>query len=306
MPRVSVLMPVKNTAAYLREAIASVQAQTVQDFEIVVLDDGSRDESPHVIRTLAEREPRMRAIYRQGGGLIAARNELLEAARGEFVAWLDSDDRMTTDRLAVQLAAFERDRRLVLVGGGATLTDPTGMPIRTHCFAAEHEDLVAAMRQEIAFYFPAVTMRRKVAMELGGFREPFTIAEDFDLCLRMSEAGRVANVQQVVLFYRQHLASTANSGRPKTFAYSKLARELAEERRVLGQDRLQRGEPVTVQFGDLPSPAENARETHKRWAWWALGSGYLKTARKYALRVLREDPWDLGSWRLAACALRGH
>jgi glycosyltransferase involved in cell wall biosynthesis len=306
MPTVSVLIPVHNTARWLAETVASVQSQSVADWELVAIDDGSTDGSLEVLQRLAAREPRMRVLGRSNKGLVATRNELLGLARGEFVAWLDSDDRMMRDRLGLQLDRFAREPGLLCLGGACTLTDPDGLPLRTHAFATDHDDLVRAMREEIAFYFPSVTMRRAAAVKAGGFRDPFAIAEDYDLCLRLSEMGRVGNVPEVVLLYRQHMTSTANSGRAKTHAYSRLVRELAEERRSTGSDRLQRGEPVSIQFDPLPSTRRNHAETHRRWAWWALGHGSLHTARKYALRSIREAPFHRESWKLMACALRGH
>jgi len=99
IPRVSVLMAVFNTKAYLREALESIRNQTFTDFELVVVDDGSTDGSDDVLRAFALDEPRMRLITRGNKGLIATRNELLRAAHGSLIAWMDSDDISTPDRL---------------------------------------------------------------------------------------------------------------------------------------------------------------------------------------------------------------
>jgi hypothetical protein len=237
---------------------------------------------------------------------VATRNELLHWANAEFVAWLDSEDLMTHDRLRLQLERFAAEPDLLLLGGAATLTDPDGMPLKTHGFPLDHDALIAAMREEIAFYFPTVTMRRKAALDVGGFRDPFAIAEDYDLCLRLSEIGRVGNLAEVLVFYRQHMTSTANAGRGKTLAYSRLVRELAHERRTTGSDRLQRHEPATVTFPELPSAWRNAIETHRRWGWWALQAKNHRTARKYAWRAVMQQPWSKESWRLFACTMRGY
>jgi glycosyltransferase involved in cell wall biosynthesis len=105
-PPVSVLMPVFNTARYLQDALDSIGNQTVEDFELVVIDDGSADGSTKILESFAAREKRMRLVTRENRGLIATRNELLEEARGEFVAWMDSDDISSPDRLASQLRGF--------------------------------------------------------------------------------------------------------------------------------------------------------------------------------------------------------
>jgi GT2 family glycosyltransferase len=191
------------------------------------------------------------------------------------------------------------------VGGAATLTDPEGLPIRTHAFATDHESLVKAMDAEIAFYFPSVTMRREAAIKVGGFREPFKIGEDYDICLRLSDLGRVGNVPDVVLFYRQHMTSTVNSGRARSYAYAKVVRELAKERKTTGTDRLMRGEKIEITFEGLPTVKQNAVETYRRWGWWALNDGHRATARKYALKALAGEPMSGESWRLMACVMRG-
>jgi hypothetical protein len=136
-------------------------------------------------------------------------------------------------------------------------------------------------------------------------RHPFAIGEDFDICLRLSEVGRVGNVPEVVLLYRQHLTSTANSGRAKCDTYSRLVRQMAAERRATGSDRLMRGEEVKVEFGELPSARQSHADTYRRWGWWALGEGHVGTARKYARKALVKDPLSVEGWKLLACAVRG-
>jgi glycosyltransferase involved in cell wall biosynthesis len=306
MAVVSILIPVRNTARWLRETVASAQAQTFSDWQLFAIDDGSTDNSPDVLAALAREDPRVKFVARENRGLVETRNELLAMADSPFIAWLDSDDRMTPNRLALQLARFDSEKDLLCLGGGCTLTDPDGLPIKTHSFPTRHEDLVVAMREEIAFYFPSVTMRTDAARKIGGFRQPLAISEDYDICLRLSEIGRVGNVPDVVLLYRQHMASTANAGRAKTHLYSRLVRELAEERRTTGSDRLMRGEKVVLDFAGLPTAKQTEVETYRRWGWWALQSRNLKTARKYAAKAWRKEPFSKESWRLLVCAARGH
>lgn len=305
-PLVSILTPCHNTARFLRQTVDSVLRQTFTRFEFLLLDDGSSDATPELLRQFAAEDPRIRVRSRPNRGLVDTRNELLAWARGTYIAWLDSDDAMTPDRLALQVARLDAQPDLAWIGGAATLTDPEGLPIRTHAFPQDHDAICAIMREEIGCYFNSTTMRRDLAIQLGGFRHPFIISEDYDLCLRLSEIGRVANLPDVVLLYRQHMASTVNRDRPKSHIYSRLVRQLASERRQSGTDRLQRGETIELDFGQLPSHRQNLAETHRRWAWWALNDGHVRTARKYALHALRDAPLERESWKLMACAIRGH
>jgi glycosyltransferase involved in cell wall biosynthesis len=305
MAVVSVLIPVRNTGRWIAETIASVQAQTVGDWKLFVIDDGSTDNTAEVMTGLAKHDERITFVSRENRGLVTTRNELLAMADSEFIAWIDSDDRMTPERLQVQLDRFSKEPNLICLGGAALLIDPNGLPIKTHAFPTDHESLCKIMEEDIAFYFPSVSMRRDAAVKVGGFRHPLSIGEDYDIALRMAEVGRVGNVPEVILHYRQHLASTANSGRAKTFIFAKLVRELAEERRTTGTDRIQRGETIELNWDNLPAAKQVANETHIRWGWWALQAGNLATARKYARQSVLERPFSSEPWRLLACSIRG-
>ena len=241
-------MPVHNTGPYLEDALKSIFSQTFQDWELLVLDDGSTDHSREILEKLAQGEPRLRVLAREYRGVVTTRNELMAAARAPLLAWMDSDDHSVPERLALQVQRMREEPELVCLGGAWLMTDPEGLPIRIFDFPTDHEDILKAMEEEIAIGFGASMMRRDSAMAVGGFREPFVISEDYDLCLRLSEVGRVANLPEVILHYRQHMGSTVNAGRPRSSTYSRLARELAWERRARGQDRLQRGEKVAVRI----------------------------------------------------------
>src|SRR5688572_19309459 len=105
--RTSVIIPTYNYGRFVREAIESVQRQTVQDFEIIVIDDGSTDDTQEVLRGIAD--PRLRIYRTENRGLSAARTEGLRHTRGEFIAFLDSDDRWRPEKLELQLAMMERE-----------------------------------------------------------------------------------------------------------------------------------------------------------------------------------------------------
>src|SRR5579864_3644566 len=101
-PRISVVMPVRDGARWLGEAIFSVQAQTLADFELIIIDDGSKDESPLIIETSAQGDSRVRAIRQERLGLVAALNRGLSESRGQFIARLDADDLAHPQRLRHQ------------------------------------------------------------------------------------------------------------------------------------------------------------------------------------------------------------
>ena len=108
MPKVSVIVPVYQVEAYLSECLDSILAQTFEDFELILVDDGTRDACPEIMREYAQRDARIREIHKPNGGLSSARNAGLEVARGEYIAFVDSDDRARPAMLADTVAAAER------------------------------------------------------------------------------------------------------------------------------------------------------------------------------------------------------
>jgi glycosyltransferase involved in cell wall biosynthesis len=292
---ISVLMPVYNTAKFLQPALDSITKQTFTDFELVAIDDGSTDGSTEILRK--HRDSRLRLICRPNKGLIATRNELLEAARGDLVAWMDSDDISLPDRLQRQVTHFD-DGSLVCLGSSAQCVDPDGHDLDVERYPASHEEIVRDQQKGGAMRFPTTMMRRRTALAVGGFREPFKMGEDFDLFLRMSEIGRMANLPAIHYIYRKHIHSVSNTLGREWFRYRDTILALARER-LTGLDRLQRGETI-----DLPVPKVNPRrlasDTLCEWSRQAQVLGSRSRAFRYAVAATRADPLSKAGWKAMA------
>jgi glycosyltransferase involved in cell wall biosynthesis len=298
MTTVSVLTPAYNAGRYIDETIRSVRSQTFGDFEFIIVDDGSTDETAAVIRRHAAEDPRIRTVSRPNRGLVPTRNEALSLARGEFLAIVDADDVSMPERLALQVAYLREHPECVAVGGRALLVDPEGEPLILYKFAGtSHEEIDAMLMagEGNGVCHPSSMLRREAVLAVGGYREGFQLSEDHDLFLRLAERGRLANLPDVVVKYRQHLGSICHRALERGYADSRVAVRDARQRRGLPPP----GAPAEGE--DLP-----VTDYHRLWAWWALGSGYVRTARKHALRSLRAYPLSRESWRVAVCALRGH
>jgi glycosyltransferase involved in cell wall biosynthesis len=300
-PRVSVLMAVYNTEKYLGEALDSIIGQSFGDFELVALDDGSSDGSAQILRSYAEKEPRMRLISRGNKGLVATRNELLSSARSGLIAWMDSDDISAPERLALQAVKFDEDPELVCLGGATVCVDPEDRFLWMEEYPLAHEDILEMQEKGGAIRFATTMMRRDIAIEVGGFREQFKMGEDFDLLLRMSEVGKMANLPDVLYRYRQHLSNVCNSSMLSQYwwpDYREAILALARERRERGTDKLQRGEKVAF---TVSRPANRKRQeaiTYAGWAHAALRSENFPLADKYAWAAIRTMPFTAEYWIL--------
>jgi glycosyltransferase involved in cell wall biosynthesis len=213
---VSVVMPVYNGQAFLREAIESVLAQTHSDLELVAIDDGSTDDSPAILAELAAADPRVRVIRQANGGGARARNRALQEARAEWIINLDQDDVMLPNRIERQLAflAAHPDvkvfscRALYINADGKAFGKTKCEPITTR-EAFEHH---LASGEPIGINHPAAALHRPTILEVGGYRPEFEGAEDIDLWNRVAERGHLVLQQDEVLMrYRIHSTSVMAS-----------------------------------------------------------------------------------------------
>ena len=190
-PRVSVLVPAYNGTAFVGEAIASLGSQTYRDFEAIVVDDGSTDETAALVERLVTADPRIRLIRQANAGTQAARNAALALARGEWVALLDQDDVWLPRKLEAQLALADGDRRANLLF--TNYRDWNGTrPLATR-YTRQRKfpegDVAVPLARSCLFQASTVMVPRTLAVELGGFDPELRNAGDWDLWLRLAGRG---------------------------------------------------------------------------------------------------------------------
>lgn len=218
-PFVSVVIPLYNKASYVLEALRSVQAQTVRNFEIIVVDDGSTDGSANLVEQFAE--PRLRLLRQANTGAGAARNAGIQAAHGHWVAFLDADDTWLPERLDRQLAVLERHRDLVWAASAyATQTlnrsrHPSPRPDDAWWVAPEVlADALAALTIGGYIWTGTVMVRRDVLRDLGGFDPALRSGQDLLLWVRLAiEHRRIAYVPAVLAEYRARVPDSITTQR---------------------------------------------------------------------------------------------
>ena len=215
MPAVSVIMPAFNVESYIDAAIGSVRRQTFTDFELVVVDDGSRDRTYEVARRHAEADRRIYLTRQANGGLSAARNTALRHTTAPLIAMLDSDDLWTPNFLEKQLAQFGADPSLDIVTGNAWVLGGSrdGEPARPYPDPRPEPDLVAILADELAVFVMSV-FRRRVSDVIGTFDETLRTNEDYDFWLRAAIAGfRFGRNDMPLGYYRQRKDSLSANDR---------------------------------------------------------------------------------------------
>ena len=235
-PLISVLMPVRNGARWLREAVDSVLGQEFRDFELVVVDDGSDDGTPGVLERCSADDDRLRLLRQPPQGIVAALNLGIAAARGSYLARLDADDVARPDRLARQVAFIERHDRIDLVGSAAQLIDEGGTVIGRVAPPIDPAKLARHLRRGNPIVHSSVMMRADAVRRSGGYRKAFAAAEDYDLWLRMAERGGIANLPEPLVSLRRHGASVSRRNAVRQAFSVRLAQRSAAVRRTGADD----------------------------------------------------------------------
>jgi glycosyltransferase involved in cell wall biosynthesis len=295
--RVSVVMSVFNGQRYLAQAVQSLLGQTFTDFELIVIDDGSTDETPNLLERLAAKDARIRVVSHENCGLTRSLNKGIRLGKGEFIARMDADDVSLPDRLARQVEFMEARPEVVAAGGQILVIDEDDDPIAFGANPEEHDELVAMIRRGATpIVHPTAMVRADALRRVGGYDERFRVAQDFDLWLRLSEIGELANLSQVLLVYRSHERSV--TGR---------SRDLQREAVLLSfQAACHRsGSSHTCIPDQKPWPQKAGANRWCDTALTALAYGFPLTSRKYAWKAFLSSPLAWRSWVLFCSSLFG-
>jgi glycosyltransferase involved in cell wall biosynthesis len=203
LPLVSIITPVYNGSQYLSAAIESALAQTYKNFELLIVNDGSTDNSADIIRPFLK-DSRVIYIEQKNAGVAAARNTALKQARGKYIGFLDQDDLWFKNKLELQIAALEKDGSLALVHSRQDFIDSHGNKIKYdwitggegYCF---RENFI---KNRIAVL--TVLIRKNIIDEIGFFNEQLSGADDYEMWLRVTLKYPIKYIDQSLAFYRFH------------------------------------------------------------------------------------------------------
>lgn len=211
--KISVVMPVYNAEAYLKDAIESILDQTFRDFELIIVDDGSTDNSYKIIKKYSENDERIIAFRNENNiGIAETRTKGTKYAKGKYIAVADADDISILTRLEKQYNYLEKHNDCGVVGGFIELFDSnTGKIIGVRKY---YED-DANLRKRLFLYCPVAQpvcmIRNDVFNNLGYYNPKYPPAEDLDLWFRIGTKYKFANIQEILLKYRIHKESATIS-----------------------------------------------------------------------------------------------
>lgn len=233
-PRVSVILPAYKAERFVGEAVDSILGQTLTDFELIVIDDGSTDGTGTILAERAAGDPRVRLVSRPNRGLTPTLNEGLAAARADYVAIMNADDVALPERLERQAAYLDAHPTVAAVGSQTRLILADGTAGPAVSLPQAPAEVRAFLTKASPLAHPAVMFRRAAVIAAGGYRPRIEPAEDYDLWLRLAERHDLANLPQVLLHYRVH-GGQATAGGFEAVAVCTLVAQAAARARQAGQ-----------------------------------------------------------------------
>ncbi len=236
-PAISVVMATYNREQYLEESISSILNQTFQDFEFIIVDDASTDNTRSILRKY-QQHPKIK-IYTNpiNRGLAASRNKAIGEANGQWIAFQDDDDVSHPERLALQHQYVLNNPEIAILGTRAELVDCN---LRTFAFwdvPTTHEEMLKIIKWQSPFCHPSVLFKKNCFCSIGMYRTKFRFAEDYDLWLRSLVVYKAHNLPQYLIKVRRHKRTVSVSHLDEQLAQHVLAYIYYEQRQAIGSDR---------------------------------------------------------------------
>ncbi len=294
MNQVSIIIPTYNRAAFLLHAVQSVLAQTFQDFEIIIIDDGSTDNTAQLIHSL--QEPRIRYLTQANQGVAAALNRGWRAAKGTYIGRIDSDDAWLPTLLERLVPVLERDTTLGAVYARAQGMDASGQTLPQLSGAPERfpgETLKSLVYGD--FVTPIAVIIQRAALErVGGYDESLPGTEDWDLWIRLAPYYGIAYVPEILARYRYHANNLTRAGSER------MTRLMQDRLRILDKFFAQQNVPSDI----LAIKSTAYRNVYLDWTIRSLEAKQWRNAARPFRRAcaLAANPFTFGVRALTVAA----
>ncbi|MBZ5705516.1 MAG: glycosyltransferase [Acidobacteriia bacterium] len=301
---VSVVMSVFNGERFLREAVESVLEQTFREFEFIVVDDGSTDQSASILDSYRKSDARVRVYHQENKGLIESLNRGCSLAQGKYIARMDADDIAVRERLMWQVDFMEKHPQVAVLGGAVEWIDATGKSLGTHNTPVADCEIKSELLHRNVFWHPTVIMLREGFVSSGGYRKVVVDAEDYDLWLRIADRCQLANLETVVLKYRIHPFQVSMSKRRQQTLCKLAAQASASLRRNGTPDPLEAVKEITpavlAELGVTEARQQSVLASD--WRNWIRNmclAGEYSVALKAADGMLQSDLQYVERWQIA-------
>ncbi len=299
-PKISVIIPIYNASDYLAEAIDSILQQTFTQFELLLCDDRSSDNSTSIAQAYADQDERVIFLQNERNmGVSATRNRLQQLAKGEYTAVMDADDIAHPNRFQVQYDFMQANPHVVCCGSNHRLIDDKGRVITTLALPEVDEEIQSrALAGHGSICHPAAMIRSEAILQVGGYDPDFKSALDLDMWLKLGEVGELYNIQQTLLDYRIHDKSISGSKSQQQRDNARKACERAWARRNI------QGHFEASDMWRPQSDKDSRLHFMLKYGWWSLGEESPEAAVHYSWEALKLSPFKLECWKLFLLSLK--
>ena len=224
-PKISVLMPVYNGEKYIFYSIKSILDQSYKNFEFLIANDGSKDETLKIIKEFKKKDKRIKIINNNKNiGLTKSLNKLAKIAKGNFIARMDVDDISHKERFREQIDWFKDNPKKILLGTSGMKIDKSGNYIKSlNLRSLNHKKIRKKLTFNNFYLHSSVMFKKSFFIKIGGYRNFFTYAQDYDLWCRMSQYGLIGNLKKELVSIRFHSNSISYKKRKKQSFYAIVA-----------------------------------------------------------------------------------
>lgn len=229
-------MAVFDGEQYIKEALNSILGQSFRDYEFIIINDGSIDNTTGILQQYAQADQRLCVFHQENRGLIAALNRGCRLARGKYIARMDADDIAFPDRFERQVNFLDRHPTVAVLGGATKLINAKGASIGEWRTPVDDWQIKEALRRVNCFCHSSIMMRKDAFAATEGYRRPFLHAEDYDLWLRMADQFELANLPDALLYYRIHARQLSGRNIRQQVISALAAQAAARIRRDTGRD----------------------------------------------------------------------
>lgn len=302
-PSISVVMPVYNAAKYVHAAVESILRQSYGNFEFIIIEDASTDDTPLIVEKYSVEDPRIRIIKNErNSGVAASLNKGLDNARGEFIARMDADDISYPQRLRKQMDFLIKNPDICLVATSYERIDEEGNILAPIVLNLDTKTLKMLMRCDNYISHGSVMFRREPIIKLGKYREKCLHTEDHDLWLRIIEKYDIALMPEILYQFRITRQSVSSKYAMEMAYYKNLILKFAEERQKFGKDSYEKlvKEPISI---EPTSEKQSLASLHLQRGLAFLSSNIKNQARIEFRECIKARPLHLWYWLLMLAAI---
>lgn len=300
---VSVLMPAYNTEKYIEEAILCILNQTYTNWELLIADDGSTDNTKEIIKQYASQDNRIKYYQNKINiGYLKTWNQLIRIAKGDFITFLDADDLCTSDRISVLYNYLQENPEIKIVGSNVDFVSEKGERIGTkECPVSTELINQNLLSPRFPFCGSAVMIRKEVYEKVGGYRDYFNRVgwEDLDWLIRCCKLFKAANISKYLYSCRNNPDSVTRSIQPqdyKKLIIKKIGLELAKQRIETGTDCLEQED--YTKLNEIEKKYQKPFEDDPSLIYKYLSgmSKNKKIKRNYLFRAIKIKPLQLKAY----------